>query len=291
VNLKAGIHKISDVDYHADPCIEPSLSRGTIADLLNNTPAHARFYHPRLNPDFVAEDESKFDVGTAAHALFLEGLNNCEVIDAPTWQTKAAKEAREAARLAGKVPLLTHQYQNVADMVKAAHVQLAASELGIKDLHAEGDSELTYIWQEGETFCRVRPDWISHKNIGNAKLKLAYKTTGMSAAPSSFKATDHGKDLEYAFYRRGIKAIEGGNAPRVVFLVQETYAPYLCSFVSLDPQTVAMAEQKVDFGIFMWQKCLALNDWPGYPNRIAYVESKPWEIAAWEMKAAEIGND
>lgn len=285
---KPGIYRISSEDYHRDCCPEPSLSRGTIADLIDTTPAHAWFYHPKLNPDYMQEEKDVFDIGKATHSLFLEGIDIAEVCDFGDWRPKAAKEAKEAARMAGKVPLLVNQYERVVEMVKAAHVQLSASELGIKNLHEEGESELTYIWQDGGTWCRIRPDWISHKNFGDRKLILDYKATGESADPARFKASAFGKDIQHAFYRRGVKAIEGGKSPRFIFMVQETYAPYLCSFIGLDPQTAEIAKQKVEYGIFMFQKYLTLNDWPGYPNRVCYIESKPWEMAEWEAKAEGI---
>ncbi len=279
-------------EYHADCCPEASVSRGVIADLINLTPQHAWFNHPKLNPNYAADDDNdKFNIGTAGHALFLEGLDVAEACDFPNWTSKAAKEAKESAREAGKVPLLPDQYDRVQAMVRAAHRQLRASELAIDNLHEEGESELTYIWKEGETWCRVRPDWISRKNFGDRKLILDYKTTGASADPAAFKAADHAKDIQHAFYRRGVQAIEGGKAPRFLFMTQENYPPYLCSFVGLDPQTAEIAGQKVDYGIFLFQKCVALGDWPGYPLRVCYVESKSWEIAAWEAKAAELGTE
>ena len=309
---KPGIYQISNEIYHRDPCIEPSLSRGVIDDLLNLTPAHAHQNHPRLGKTDAEETDAeetvdKFDVGSAAHSLFLEGLDIAEVIDPVDypgakggipkgWTTDSIRKARDEARLAGKIPFLPKQYKKVQEMVKAAHVQLAASELAIKDLHSQGDAEMSYFWQEeligGAVWCRVRPDWISHKNLaGDRKIIIGYKTTGISADPARFKADDHAKNIEWAFYRRGVKAIEGGKAPRYIFMVQETDPPYLCSFVSLDPQSQEMANQMTDYGLFMWQKCLTMNDWPGYPNRVCYVESKPWEVAAWEAKAAGIGNE
>lgn len=291
-DLQPGIHRISDEIYHADPCPVPSLSRGTISDLINYTPAHAKASHPRLNPNMVKEEKDIFDFGKAAHALFLEGLDCCEVYDFPTWQSKAAKEAKEAARMIGKTPLLLHQYNRVQAMVKSAHKQLAASELAIKDLHAEGDSELTYIWNEGDTTCRVRPDWISHKKIaGDRKLILDYKTCGDSADPAAFirKAMSMGYDIQHSFYRRGVKAIESDKAPKFVFMAQETYEPFLCSFIALDPMTADIGKQKTEAGIYMWQKCMATNEWPGYPNRVCYVETPPWALAQWEAKYQEIG--
>jgi hypothetical protein len=287
--LDIGKHIISNEVYHADPAPKPSLSRGTIFDLINSTPAHAWANHPRLNPGGVKEERDIFDIGTAAHAMFLEGVDRCEVCDFPTWQSKAAKEAKEAARLSGKTPLLTHQYGKIKAMVQAAHRQLAASELGIRDIHTEGEAELTYIWEENGTYFRARPDWISKKNIGDRRLVLDYKTTGESASPDAFKPTAYGKDIQHALYRQGIKAIDGGKSPRFLFMVQETFPPYLCSFIGLDPQTSEIAKQKVAYGKFIWEQCFALENWPGYPQRVCYVESKPWEVAQWEAKAQNIG--
>ena len=308
---RPGIYRISNEMYHRDPCIVPSLSRGVIDDLLNLTPAHARQNHPRLGIETEADvteeteaDETvkKFDVGSFAHSLFLEGLDIAKVIDPKDhigskggipkgWTNNSIREARDEARLAGKIPFLPKQYKRVQEMIKAAHVQLAASELAIKDLHAEGDAEMSYFWQEPSgVWCRVRPDWISHKNLaGDRKIVIGYKTTGISADPARFKQLDHAKNIEWAFYRRGVKAVEGGKAPRYIFMTQETAPPYLCSFVSLDPQSQEMANQMTDYGIFLWEKCLTMDDWPGYPLRIAYAELKPWDLAAWEARSQEIG--
>lgn len=291
--IESGIHRITNEEYHSDLCPEPSLSRSTIADLINRTPAHARYFHPRLNPGLAKEESSTFDIGTAAHSLFLEGIDNCAVIDASDWRSKAAKEARDEAREAGKTPLLAHQYDKVKAMVEQAHLQLAASELAIKDLHSEGDSELSYIWQEQGVYCRVRPDWISHEKIaaGNQrKLILDLKTTGETADPSNFgkKAISIGYDIQEAFYRRGVHAVEGGQPPLFVFMIQETYEPFLCSFVRLDPAMQEMGKQKVDMGIHLWRICMSENNWPAYPSKVCCADTPEWAMAAWDLKADRI---
>lgn len=288
-----GIYRISEDVYHSDPCKVPSVSRGVICNLINSTPAHAKFYHPQLNPDYVSEEKKTFDMGTAAHSLFLEGIDCCTVIDAPDWRSKDAKTAREEAYLSGKTPLLKHQHSDVVQMVSAAYAQLQASEIGIKDLLAEGDSELTYIWQEDETFCRVRPDWISHKQIGGRKLILDYKTVGESADPNAFirKVFSMGYDIQHSFYRQGVKAIEGGDSPRFLFMVQENFAPYLCSFIGLDSMTIQIASEKVKYGLSVWNQCMESGEWPAYPKRVCYVETPSWALAQWEQKSLLVGTE
>lgn len=303
-----GVFDITNDRYHADPVAKTSMTRGTVFDLIELTPAHAFHNHPRLGNDGeeTAEDgeetaEDKFDLGTVWHAMTFEGEEIAAVIDPKDhvgpkggipkgWTNDSIRKARDEARAAGKIPMLPKQYKKVKAMVDAAHAFLASSEYKIKDLYSEGKAEQTYVWQEGETWFRVRPDWISHKNIcGDRRLILDGKTVAQSADPNRFKPTEHGKDIQHSLYRRGVKAVDGGNAPRFLFLVQETFAPYLCSLIGLDPQTIQIAEQKIDFAKFMWEQCHALGEWPGYPTRACYVESKPWEVAAWEAKAATIG--
>ena len=299
-----GVYQISNDEYHADPVATPSMTRGTIFDLINETPAHAFYNHPRLTPkaEDEAEDEPKFDLGTAWHSLLFEGEQLAVVVDPRDypgpkggipkgWTTDVMRAKRTEIRQSGKIPMLPPQHQKVMEMVTAAHKFLAESELGIKDLHAEGAAEQTYIWQEGDTWFRVRPDWTSHKNFGDRKLILDGKSVTQSANPDKFKPSEYGKDIQRVLYPRGVAAVEGGKRPKFLFLVQEAYPPYLCSLVGLDPQTIQIADQKIDYAKFMWEQCHALGEWDGYPKRACYVESKPWEVAAWEAKSASIGQE
>lgn len=287
MSLDIGVHVIPSEVYHADPCPVPSLSRSTIKALLLQSPAHVWENHPRLNPNFQAEDEGKFDIGTACHALLLEGIDNIAIVDAKDWRGKSAQEAREEAYIQGKTPLLTHQYEAARIMVQSAEQQIASCpELKIRDLRREGDSELTYIWEEEETYLRVRPDWISK----DRSLILDYKTTSASANPEEWGRTGLGTgcDIQEALYKRGVKAIEG-KEPKFIFVVQETYPPYLCSFIGLPPQFSEMGSQKIFYGLYLWRKAMESGEWPGYPNRVAWIEPPAYALASWELRATNIG--
>ncbi len=279
-----GSYKLSFKDYLADPCENPSLSRSTIIDLLD-CPARAFFNHPRLNPNPPEEkEETKFDIGSAAHDLLLEGGDKIFVVEGfDDWRKKEAQQARDAAREIGKTPLLDKQYEAVLEMVVVAVDSIRqCTELGISNLRAEGDSELSYLWQENNrVWCRIRVDWI-RKDRG---LILDYKTTGTSVNPDYFSGhiNKMGYGIQSAFYRRGVKAVEGAE-PDYVIMAQETTPPYLCSFQGLDMQNEDMANQKVVWAIDTWGECLKTGQWPGYPNRICYAEAKPWDLAEWEMR-------
>lgn len=281
---KPGSYRISEVDYHADNlCSVPSLSRGTIKRLVMQTPRHAWYAHPRLNPNFKAEEKDIFDMGKAAHALFLEGLDKAVVVAADSWRTKEAKEAKDKAHKEGKIPLLFEQYGRIKTMVGVAHESLANSELAIRV--EDGDSELSYLWTEHETQCKIRPDWISDDRT----IILDYKTTGQLADPETYVSiiTSTGLDIQDAFYGRGVNTIERSD-PRFYFFVQETSEPYLCSLISLDEMFKDMGAQKVHKGIELWRRCMSTGKWPGYPRHIYTVEPRPWALSAWEMRQAQL---
>lgn len=281
--LTQGVHKISMEEYLTDPCPEPSLSRSTIMDLLFKSPLHAWANNPRLNPLYTEEKEDKFDIGESCHCWFLEGVNKMAIIEADDWRTKAAKEAREEARNNGKIPMLEKQATAVRVMVDVARNYLNHSDLA--GLFDDGDAELTYLWEDGPSWCRSRVDKIS-KDRG---FILDYKTTGTSANPEDFIRIilSHGYDVQESFYRRGVKAVEGIE-PKFIFMVQETDPPYPCSFIGLSPEFQAMAEQKVIRGMDLWRNCMAKREWPGYPSRVCYLDPPPWALN-WEMRSTFLG--
>ena len=177
--------------------------------------------------------------------------------------------------------MLTKQYDGVMAMVEVARIELRNSELNI-DLK-DGESELTYIWKEGETYCRIRPDWISNDRT----IILDYKTTSQLAEPEQFSKTvvNYGYDIQDAFYRRGVSKIEDVE-PSFVFVVQEVESPYLCSFIELDMQFQDMGEQKVKRGLHLWKECMKSGKWPGYSEGLYTIEPDAWSIARWEYKKA-----
>lgn len=285
--IGCGVHRISSDEYHADPCEIPSLSRGTIKDLLYKSAAYVKMSHPKLNSNHKTVNEAKFDIGTAAHAMLLEGEDVVHVIDEKDWRKKSAQEERDIAYENGKTPLLAEQYEIVKAMTVSAEKQIAdCRELKINDLRTDGDAELTYIWERDKTLLRVRPDWISKDRT----LILDYKTTAQSADPATFarNVVTMGYDIQAAMYPEGVKSVEGIK-PKFIFVVQETYEPYLCSFIGLPPEFLAMGQQKMEYGIYLWEQYMLTGNWPGYPNKVCWLDTPPWALASWEQKAEMIG--
>jgi hypothetical protein len=283
MQLEPGVHRISAEDYHADPCPEPSLSRSIIKLLVSKTPRHAWMEHPRLNPNYKAQEAEKFDIGHAAHSVFLEGEDVVVVVKEKDWKKDVAKAARDEARKAGRVPLLPPQYESVMEMVGAADGALYEWE-GRGLQICDGESELTHVWKERNgVWCRIRPDWRFQN------LALDYKSTAALADPLTYNriAVDTGLHIQDSFYRRGILATLGQDTA-FVFMIQEINPPYLCSFMEIDTLMRDMGDSQVEWGIKRFGECLKKNHWPGYGNLTHTIEAPPWSLAAWELRKGEL---
>lgn len=280
-----GIHSISAESYRLDPCEEPSLSASIAVILDSKSPRHAWLEHPRLNPNYTEDEETRFDIGSAAHALLLEGENRIRVLDFSDYKTNASKIERAAARLSGKIPLLEKHADAVHAMRDAAirAIDEEGSEVcGILD---HGKAEQTIVWRDAEeVLCRSRLDWLTDANAIVLDLKT---TTNANIEACIRQVFRMGYDIKADFYLRGVAA-ETRELAKFVWMFQEIDAPYECCFIGAGPQMLALAAQKVDRAMGIWQRCLEANHWPGYSRRIAWAEPPPWEEMRWhEQRAME----
>ena len=116
------IEDMSFADYLSDPAPEPSITAGILRELLNGTPRHVWERTPRLNAHATHESKASFDLGSAAHALFVGHGAALDVVQADNWRTNAAKEAKAASYAAGHTPILEKDYARVKEMADAADV-------------------------------------------------------------------------------------------------------------------------------------------------------------------------
>ena len=265
-------------EYQADKATPtPSLSKGTIQRILTETMESARLYHPRLGGEVEKKDDSKLDYHSAVHAMLLEGGNGIEIVAADDWRTKAAREARDAARAAGKFPILEHQHEKVATMAGVARKFIKDSILG--NLMAEAGFEQSLYWQETHgIWCRARTDIMSN----DYSLVVDLKGTEI-ASPEAFMRQMQvlGYDLQENFYKRGIRKITGID-PEWYFLVQQVKKPYSCYLVQTSTTMRELAERRVTRAINQWRVALNTDYWPGYDKTPYTAEATPWSIAQEE---------
>lgn len=272
--IAPGIHDLTEAQYHADPCPQPSLSASVAKVLIDRSPLHAWHSHPRLNPHYEPEEKEAFDFGTAAHDALLLGLDRVQVIDAPDWRRAETRAERDGARAVGRIPILKHKAESLMQMVKIATAAVAeCRDLGGMTL-VDGKPEQTVIWREDSIWCRSKLDWLS----SDRSLILDYKTTSGSCHPSDWSRSGIeglGGDVQAAFYVRGMHAVTKLE-PKFVFLVQETEPPYECAFIGVPPSWLAIGTQKVQDAIAMWSVCVESGNWPGYTRSICWAEAPAW---------------
>ena len=245
----------------------PAVSASIIKAIITRCP-RAAWYESWLNPNRKRETSKEMDAGTIAHGILLEGSEaDVQVIDpsdhpnakgggvATGWTNNSVRAARDAAIAAGKIPVLVDGMQEIRAMVAAAKSFIESLRLSEPAIWRAfqpggGQSELTIIWDDAGTRCRIRPDRIATDH----KLIVDYKTGGTSAEPDLWGRTQMvrmGYYTSAAFYRRGIESAFG-ETPDYVWLVQEQAAPYLCSLVGLDPHAAELGARKIEHGLSLW---------------------------------------
>jgi len=282
--VPAGVHQMPDDRYHADPCQEPSLSASIAKILWHKTPLHAWHAHPRLNPEHEPINKTAFDLGTACHAVLLEGdMSKIVHVEASDWRTKAAQAERELAYCAGLTPMLPKQIDQVKRMADAAFEFIARSQLA--GLFDDGLPEQTLIAQYQGVWLRGRTDWMT----ADRKIIVDYKTVGQGADIETFGRAifTQGHDIQAAMY--GLLNGLTGGPPETSFiwLVQEVAPPHVCRLIGASGAVDEMGEHKLMRSIGIWKDCLSSGVWPGYSTRIEYPDPPPWELAKLEQRMQE----
>lgn len=267
----------------------PTLNSSLAVRLLERSEYHAWWRHP-MNPEHTpVVPNNIMNLGSAAHLFLMEPERIDDVVPVPyeDWRTNAAKEIRDKALAAGKIPLLKADADRAVIMAQRADIALQLS----PDLDGLGQtvSELTYWWRETrvalngmehEAYLRCRPDMLSQ----DGTIIISYKTTGTPAEPDRYMRhiLDVGYDVQAAFEISGVEAVERTRVLHYLWLVQETEEPYACSLIGMTPQLRHLAMTRMDQAVMRWAECLATDRWPAYPNRIVYPE-----VPAWRMREIE----
>lgn len=279
---KPGIYDMPEAVYHADPCIEPSLSNSIARILLDQSPMHARYAHPRLNLKREPfEVTAAMDFGTALHKLLLgKGASIIEV-KADAYRSAAAKEARDIARETGSVPLLTEAHDRVHECAGAVLEQMKQRE-DCAEFFAAGRSEAVMIWKKDGIWCRGMVDRLPD----DPKAPIFdVKGTGLSANPIEW---DRRMVKEYRtqdrFYAQGSKILRGVDPQPMRFVVAEMKAPFAVSVLTPAPTLRSLAEDDVARAQTLWGDCLKRNEWPGYPHT-AHIEAPNWLLRQAEEQA------
>lgn len=270
-----------EAEYHADPMPEPSASRSILKTILERTPRHAQFAHPRLNPDYEKKDEAKFDLGSAVHSTLLKRGKNITEIAANDYKTDKAKMLRDAARKANKIPLLSEQVARVNAMNAAILAQLP--DFGLERLFdpEHGQPEVMAAWFDPVGgWSRILIDWLEKDltiwDVKTTDVPLCPETIGRHMSSMGYEWQD-------GLYKRGVEHLfpELAGRAKFNFLFVETKPPHVILPVRLPNDAIAKGKANVEKAMKMWAKCKAENKWPAFSGDIRTVEFPPWAVAEY----------
>ena len=265
VITEPGVYQLDDAEYHADPVPGGSLSASG-AKLLLPPSCPARFHHYRTHG---RPPKREFDLGHAAHLQVLGAGPELAVVDAPDWRTKAAREARDQAYAAGRVPLLAGQHQQVTDMAAALRRHPIAGEL-LDPGRMVAEQSLFWIDDEGQAatpvWRRARIDALSRPGDIGA-LVVDYKTCRSADVEHISRAMWlYGYAMQAAWYLDAATAtglIHAGLA-RFLFVFQEIDPPYVVSVIEPDATALRIGAERNREAIETYRMCVESGQWPGH---------------------------
>lgn len=249
----------------------------------------ARFRHER---EHGRPPKDVFDVGHAAHDAVLGVGPELVIVDAADWKTKAAQEQRNLARASGKVAVLTKTAEQVADMARVLRQHPVASRL----LHVKtGEPEVSLFWHDGEHDVdrRGRVDWLRTPDGDGRLILVDYKTT-TDASPEALERVviRFGYHMQAAWYRDLVVGLGLAKSAPFLFVFQEVAPPYLVHVVELDPDLLAMGEDRNRQALRLFAQCTADDVWPGYNDGgITTVSAPAWALRQHELEQEELADD
>lgn len=234
----------------------------------------------------IGEEEHKpqYDLGKAFHAAVLGDGPAVEVAPFDSWRPAAAREFRDAAYAAGKVPLLADEWAVVEDMAAAVSAHDVAPLL-----FKGGASEVSAFWVDDATGvqCKARFDYLPEKQEGR-RLIVPDLKSAVSADPGEFSraAARFGYVMQQVHYSNAIRHLGIDDDPAFLFVVVEKDKPHLVNvgqFASdADLQLSAAA---LDKALRLYRDCLAADHWPGWQG-VTELSLPTWHLFDLEALTA-----
>jgi PDDEXK-like domain of unknown function (DUF3799) len=274
--LARRISGLPPVDYHAMRALSASG-----AWLLAEECAAKFLWRSPWNPLYVPEVKTEFDIGGAAHLAVLEPERQADsiiLIEAGDYRTTKAREARDAARAGGKVPLLPYQFDIVRAIAGSIREHPIASEA-----FRGGEAEVTLTWLDPDTAipCKARPDYLPAHGRWLVDLKTAASANPRNWRDQAYRLGYHARA---AWYLDGAAAVLGHMPEEYWFVIVEKEPPYLVSVVSFDNDALAWGRIANRKACERFAISASANDWPGYRepgqnhDRAFRIGLPPWAL-------------
>ena len=202
---------------------------------------------------------------------------------ADDFRTAAAREARDNARAAGRIPMLSKDIDGLESMIGPARKRF-------HDLHGGAYlCEQTAIWRVSSTpnvgWRRARIDTLSTSR----GLIVDYKTTeaAVDAHSCERRIADMGLHIQAAAYVDAVESLHPELIGRVkfVFQWQEQKAPFALSPpIEMSEAFLSLGRAQWKAAGHLWDKALHHRAFPGYSPHPYLACPPPWELIRWEER-------
>ncbi len=258
-------------EYHADPCPTRSLSSTVARAMVIDGCA-------RNGQGFDDSPSKAKDAGNILHHMILgSGDNNTAIIEHDSYRTKAAQDARDKARAAGKTPVKRADFDELGDVADALTERMDADP-GLSLYHAPEEnaySELTILhqrkMQHGPIWIRTRLDHVKFypgRGIEAYDLKTTGKRGNAHRRRASETIAREGYDIQAAAYVGALEAAWPKYAGRVsyVWVFAETCRPQNIGVHGCGPGGIFpdRGQRLWDAACEMWATGVHTGRWPGY---------------------------
>lgn len=278
-----GTYQDLDADtYHSNCCPSPALSAGFIHDLDEGSPAQA-WFASSMNPNLEREEKTAFEIGEAAHLLFLEPHRfegKTLIIESDSYRTKDAQASRDTARANKLVPLLTKQRDMLFEMRRALFNELEGlpfltAPMSARQAVSGGVSESSYFWVDRATgiWCKARPDHVT-TFTDRADVLIDYKTSAPWQGLDRYALTA-GWHSRAAFYIDGHTALTGRPA-EYWYLIQSKEPPYFVRMERMKPEAIAWGRKICRRSAWLFAECLDSGAWPSGVETPGEIGIPPW---------------
>lgn len=251
-NLAPGIYDNLDAaQYHADAAVGSS----TLKTIAGRTPAHLAA---------VREPTRAMEFGSAFHIAVLEPEKlESQVVRGPEdrrgnkWTIPKAE-----AEAAGKILMVSHEYDEVFRMRDAVHADAGVAEL----LRGKTAMEQSIFWVDPETGipCRARADCRNYDLNILIDVKTANDASARGFARDLYSLGYHIQDAHYcAGYRHHHVMVDA-----FLFIAVEKTFPYLSAVYELDRATRAEGWNVRQEAMQTLLRCRQSGVWPGYPSGV-----------------------
>ena len=258
------------------PAETPALSPSIARILLDESPKHAWTIH-RLLGNRPRPVSAAQETGKIAHALLLEAGDEIEIIDAKDFRTNAAKEARDAARAAGRIPIVSAKVDEWKTRISTLRENLYKAGLNLENY----ESEVRVEWNEGDALCHGGIDLLSRDKTKIIDIKTLPTGRAHPELCAGRLLKSHGI-LQQEAYPRAIEQLNPELMGRVKmeFWFLELTDPYDVCPIECGGTMQEIAAQRWDRAVRVWNECMETGKWPGFGDKgPVRVEAPGWALA------------